>query len=84
MSTVAEVDDLACLLAFASFITMSWHFGLNLEYRFEVAVITIVWTALVILGILLSIFFKRLGRAPSVDLMNVDQHPSGKVYPFQK
>ncbi len=55
----------AGLLAFAIFIAMSWRFGLNLEYRFEVAVITIVWTALSILGIMLCIYFKRLGSAPS-------------------
>jgi hypothetical protein len=48
----------AGLLDLASFVVMSWHFGLKLEYRFEVAVITIVWTALLVLGILLSIFFK--------------------------
>ncbi len=29
----------AALLAIASFVVMSWHFGFNLEYRFEVAII---------------------------------------------
>jgi hypothetical protein len=37
---------------------MTWRFGLDLEYRFEVAVITVAWTALVVLGVMLALFFR--------------------------
>lgn len=53
----------AALLAIASFTEMSWHFGFNLEYRFEVAIITITWTTLVASGMLLTFFFLRSKRA---------------------
>jgi hypothetical protein len=53
----------AASLAGASFIGMSWHFGFNLEYRFEVAIITITWTTLVASGVLLTFFFLRSRRA---------------------
>ena len=49
----------AATLAFSSFIGMSWHFGFNLEYRFEVAIITITWAAMIALGVMLVFFFKR-------------------------
>jgi hypothetical protein len=52
----------AALLAIASFTLMSWHFGFNLEYRFEVAIITITWTTLVGSGVLLTFFFLRSRR----------------------
>jgi len=54
----------AASLALASFIGMSWHFGLNLEYRFEVAIITIAWATLFVSGVLLSFFFQRCSRPP--------------------
>ena len=53
----------AGLLDLTSFIVISWYFGFNLEYRFEVTVITIVWTAFAALGALLSIYFRRVSRA---------------------
>ena len=53
----------AASLASVSFIGMSWHFGFNLEYRFEVAIITITWTTLVVSGVLLTFFFLRCRRA---------------------
>ena len=37
---------------------MTWRFGLDLEYRFEVAIITVAWTALVVLGVMLALFFR--------------------------
>jgi hypothetical protein len=46
------------LLSYLAFAAMSWHFGLNIEYRFEVTIITIVWTTLIVSGILLSIYFR--------------------------
>ena len=50
-------------LAFASLIAMSWHFGFNLEYRFEVAIITISWATLLIEGALLNLYFWRCSRS---------------------
>jgi hypothetical protein len=47
----------AASLGFGCFISMLWHFGLDLEYRFEVVIITVTWTALIILGVMLAVFF---------------------------
>jgi hypothetical protein len=47
------------ILASISFILISVIYGTHREYRFEVAVITINWTTLIIAGILLSILFRR-------------------------
>jgi hypothetical protein len=47
------------LLTFSAFILISVLYGIHREYRFEVAVITINWTTLIIVGILLSIQFRR-------------------------
>ena len=48
---------MAGILGIGCFVAMTWHFGLDLEYRFEVAIITVAWTALVILGVMLALFF---------------------------
>lgn len=53
----------AAMLAFACFAGMTWRFGFDVEYRFEVAIITITWTALVVAGVLLTFFFLRSGSA---------------------
>jgi hypothetical protein len=45
-------------LGFVCFVAMTWRFGLDLEYRFEVAIITVAWTALVVLGVMLALFFR--------------------------
>jgi hypothetical protein len=50
------------LLAIGAFIVLSLIYGHNLEYRFEVLVITINWTALIVAGVLLGILFKRVVR----------------------
>jgi hypothetical protein len=55
------------LLSFLAFIIISWHFGLNIEYRFEVTIITIVWTTLIVSGILLSLYFRALRASPRTD-----------------
>ncbi len=47
------------ILAFGSFILLTFIYGNNLEYRFEVTVITIDWLVLIIFGILVSQVFKR-------------------------
>ena len=47
------------VLTICSLIIFSVLYGINREYRFEVAVITIDWTVLIVSGILLSRVFKR-------------------------
>jgi hypothetical protein len=47
------------ILAFVTFIVMSLYFGSNLEYNFEIVVITISWATLAAASILLSILFRR-------------------------
>ena len=48
------------VLAVGSYIVLSVIYGNNLEYRFEVLVITLNWTTLVVAGILSSILFWRI------------------------
>lgn len=50
---------LGALLVFAAFIVLSLVFGNNLEYRFEVFVITINWIILIAAGVLLAALFRR-------------------------
>ena len=47
-------------LVVASFIGLSAVFGLGIEYRFEVAAITIVWLTLSVVGVMLAFLFARL------------------------
>ncbi len=51
------------VLTVISFIVLSILYGINLEYRFEVAAIAINWIVMIISGILLSVVFKRAMRA---------------------
>lgn len=53
----------SALAAIGAFIILSLIYGPDLEYRFEVLVITINWITLIAVGVLLSIFFKRAGRS---------------------
>jgi hypothetical protein len=50
------------VLAVGLLIVMSLLYGHDLEYRFEIAVISIDWLVLIVAGVLLSIVFKRAGR----------------------
>jgi hypothetical protein len=50
-------------LAVGLLIVLSLLYGNDLDYRFEVFVITIDWTVLIIAGALLSVIFKRAGQA---------------------
>jgi len=50
------------IITVLSFIFYSVKFGLDRDYRFEVATITINWLVTITVGILISIFFKRLIR----------------------
>jgi hypothetical protein len=47
------------LAVFAVYAALRLFYGQNLEYRFEVTVIAINWTLLLVVGILLSIWFRR-------------------------
>ncbi|MFN8467525.1 MAG: hypothetical protein U0X20_18340 [Caldilineaceae bacterium] len=47
------------LAVFAVYAAQRVIYGLDLEYRFEVTAIAINWTLLIVLGILLSIWFRR-------------------------
>jgi hypothetical protein len=47
------------LTAFAAYLVLSLVYGKDLEYRFEVVVIVINWTVLIVGGVLLSILFHR-------------------------
>jgi hypothetical protein len=49
----------AAALVGVTFVGMSAYFGLNLEYRFEVTVISIVWLTLMVVGVLLAFAFSR-------------------------
>ena len=49
-------------LAMGSLIILSLLYGPNIEYRFEVAVISIDWLVLIISGLLVSSVFNRAGR----------------------
>lgn len=50
-------------LAVGLLIVLSLRYGNDLDYRFEVVVIAIDWTVLIIAGGLLSVVFKRAGHA---------------------
>jgi hypothetical protein len=47
--------------AFAAYVALSLIYGRDLEYHFEVAVITINWTLLIVARVLLSVWFRRRG-----------------------
>jgi hypothetical protein len=50
------------VLAVGLLVVMSLLYGHDLEYRFEVAVISIDWLVLIVAGVLVSIVFRRAGR----------------------
>ena len=45
-----------------AFVGLSAHFGLHIQYRFEVAAIAIVWLTLLVAGVLLALVFARSTR----------------------
>lgn len=49
-------------LTVASLAILAGVYGNDLEYRFEIAVISINWTALIIAGVLMSVLFRRSVR----------------------
>lgn len=53
------------LAAVAGYFVLYALYGTNLEYRYEVASLTIDWATLCVAGILLSLWFRRHLRAPA-------------------
>jgi hypothetical protein len=49
------------VLAVGSLIVLALLYGFDLEYRYEVVAILIDWIALIVSGVLLSVFFRRAG-----------------------
>jgi hypothetical protein len=49
----------SCAAAIAALVVMSLAYGADLEYRFEVAVLSIDWSVLVVAGVMLSVLFQR-------------------------
>ena len=58
-STIRWTFIVAGLLGFASFFGMTWRFGFDLEYRFEIVIITITWFTLLFTGLMLAFSFRR-------------------------
>jgi hypothetical protein len=54
---------ISAVLAIGSLILLALLYGYDLEYRYEVAVILINWTTLIVSGVLLSFFFTRARRS---------------------
>jgi len=52
--------SLCLILILISFLAITIKYGINREYRFEVAAITIVWLSLIVAGVLLSIYFRKM------------------------
>ena len=50
---------LSGVLGFVTFLGMSAYFGNGLETRFELAIVTICWTALTVAAVMLAILFRR-------------------------
>jgi hypothetical protein len=51
--------SLSALAAIGALIGLSLNYGNDLEYRFEVTVLTINWTTLIVSGALLAVWFRR-------------------------
>jgi hypothetical protein len=52
----------SALVVIAARVVLALIYGHDLEYRFEVLAVTINWTVLIIAGILLSSWFRRVGQ----------------------
>jgi hypothetical protein len=46
------------------FLVISFAYGLDVEYRFEVAAITVDWTVLIVVGTLLAFAYRRGASEP--------------------
>lgn len=58
--TIRLTYIISFLLSIFMLVIFSWVYGIHREYRFEVVVISIIWIASIISGILLSILFRRV------------------------
>jgi len=56
---IITIFILCFALTFSAFIIIAAKYGLNREYRFEVAAITINWFTLILAGFILSVIFRR-------------------------
>ncbi len=52
------VYGVSAVLLVTAFVGLSWYFGLGIEYRFEVAAISITWLTLTVTGLLLALAFR--------------------------
>jgi hypothetical protein len=50
-------------LTVSALVVMSWWFGLDLEYRFEVVAISITWIAVIVSAVLSAAWFRRRAEA---------------------
>jgi hypothetical protein len=63
LERVIKIVLMVCsALTAGSLILLAMLYGSDLEYRYEVVAILIVWPALFVCGILASLYFKRAGR----------------------
>ena len=62
--TVRILYLIASILAVGSLVLLVLVFGTSLEYRYEVAAISIDWITLIVSGVLLSLVFRRDRRPP--------------------
>jgi hypothetical protein len=62
---------LPLILIILSFLAYSFYFGIDRNYRFEVASITINWLFIISVGILISIFFKRMIKSQTKSLDSI-------------
>jgi len=58
--SIKWISVISFLCVLTSFALITMIYGINREYRFEVAVITITWIELIVIGILFSRYFKRI------------------------
>ena len=55
------------VLVVGALILLVLIYGFDLEYRYEVVAILVDWIALIVSGILLSVFFRRSGNIRSLN-----------------
>lgn len=65
---IATIGSLAAIVAA---IGLSVYYGKDLDYRFEITVLTIDWTMLIVSGVLLSIWFRQTGSSAGTERVTV-------------
>jgi hypothetical protein len=61
--TLRWIFILSGLITITALPALAILFGQELEYRFEVTALSVNWTALIVTGVLLSVFFKQTRKA---------------------